>query len=56
MLGFVFVLLFFVRFVMGVFMLPITVKCNDLFSPLDSSSLVVPLVLSLSLVAKLSTI
>ena len=33
---------------MGVFMVPILVKSNDLFSLLDSSSLVVPLVLSLS--------
>ena len=37
--------------VMGVFMLPITVTSDDLFSPLDSSSPVVPFVLSLSLVA-----
>ena len=37
-------------FVTGVFMQPIMAKSNDLFSPLDSSSLVVPLVLSLSVV------
>ena len=29
-------------FAMGVFILPIRVKSNDLFSPLDSSCLVVP--------------
>ena len=33
-------------FVMGVFMLAIMVKSNDLFSPLDSSSPVIPFVLS----------
>ena len=38
-------------FVMGVFMLPITVKCNDFFSLLDSRSTVLPFVLSLSVVA-----
>ena len=32
---------FVVFFVMGVFMLPITVKSNDVFSALDSSSLVI---------------
>ena len=36
--------------VMGVFMLPIMVKSNDLFSPLEGNSLVVLLVLSLSVV------
>ena len=35
---------------MGVFMLPIMVKSNELFSPLGSSSLVIPLILSLSVV------
>ena len=37
--------------VMGVFMLPITVKSDDLFLALDSRSPVVPLVLLLSVVA-----
>ena len=36
--------------VMGVFMLPITVKSNELFSLLDSSSLVILLVVSPSVV------
>ena len=31
----------------GVFMQPMTVECNDLLSPLDSSGVVVPAVLSL---------
>ena len=34
--------------VMGVFMLPITVKSSDLFSQVDSNNVVVPLVLSRS--------
>ena len=37
----------FVVVVMGVFMLPITVKSKDLFSLLDSSSFVIPFIVSL---------
>ena len=36
--------------VMGVFILPIAVKSNDLFSLLYSSSLVIPIILSISVV------